>query len=1353
MGRTLKALPAGLANMGGAVLSDVIAQPLRQLVPGGDDSEYESQVWSQVARPLGKSLLGTATLAGSLPASLLPGDIGESARDNVVEAAQEFNETPFEFILEHAGNAALAGGLAAKPLGAAARAGAGVQRATPATLREAGRLPEGQVGRAAARKQRLIDLQDIAAAGEGGSGAARAALFSRDIVGRPYRAAGRKAADVRLPSVLNRAGEGPTASLREVSQQFRESAPISVDPITGKVDYRAARESTVSPTGDSPIDLDVPTPTSPVAARLRGFANDTEIGQTLAAHFGSGRRAGARVRDDMLEGLREAARAKALETDPSARLAAASDVFRQARKADTEYRDLASRPELDLPDRIENLSPEQAAAAGRALIEAPDVPPALQPIRSRLALDLFEHSEGIERGSVVDQVRYVAPLLGDAGERALTGLKALEESGATPENLPGFARAADRIKNDRLRSLPANHWARRAFDEEVALHRTGDPAVARERHLFETGVLTQTSGTLLRMDPETGLREPRPGEGRTALTPELTKRQQTQVNRLQHRADQTKARVNQLESKSERLRQPERLEALPEFKAAVREFDRSAKRLTYSSATPEQRALALETLTDSRRALNEIAEAAGVRLPDSLVKHQDRLIKAGESGWPDFHQPGGRPKTLKQHQRAAEQAKRSEIDSALSKVQRARQPIGERLISLEARAAVDERALVQARERAVRAEEMLNDKVSQYRNSVDAAPAVARPHLVMARQVGPMIDTMLRDSGMSSLADELGLKNLPSTLDAINEAGGDLGFLEILAEGGPRIEKVGLGQPPGGALRPGTLSTANQRRLQSQAPVEQSYDAVRYRQELGIVRNQIENETNRLVLDRYARGANQLAEELGIDMDAWNDLDARQRAQILSEQGYAEVPSTLGGTGGRWMHKRLADAVETYSREDLFTKFLDTTLNPAMRGWKGMTLALRPAWHLNNLVGNVMMGMVQGGIDPLEYMKTMAGPSREAMRRYRMGMDPVEGRITAEHADRLNMGRISRQVEDAAGVESGRTVSMDVDPAQHVPGRVEQAGGVLRQTARRVTTKSYEFNNYVDNLNRITVALANAGSPDGVTGALALAEQALGNYARMTPFERKYVRSAFPFWAWQRHITVLTARQFGPQNITRTAMFSHLATLAADQDEWREMLPEYQKGDIRVGGTDKEPLMLATRGLNPFQDVADQFMRGGEVAPLSGAMRAAGPVPGFIAERMTGVSTFTGRPFRSAVPKTDEWGREIPEPPPLLEHALQAFSPPQVRVARDLSRRALGRTTARYDSGEALLWEEAHQAPAWQGLSSLTGLPLSTRNLPGLAEAQQKAEKRRLGALARREEDLRENRKHQRTLSRLLPGD
>lgn len=392
-------------------------------------------------------------------------------------------------------------------------------------------------------------------------------------------------------------------------------------------------------------------------------------------------------------------------------------------------------------------------------------------------------------------------------------------------------------------------------------------------------------------------------------------------------------------------------------------------------------------------------------------------------------------------------------------------------------------------------------------------------------------------------------------------------------------------------------------------------------------------------------------------------------------------------------------------------------------------LALSPRWQLGNLVGNSLMSVIGGGIDPV----TMVRQMRNA--RALLAEDP-SGELLARQQHLLaTRGNIPRTLLNRGMTHEEMTF---LNPELDRP---------VRNPVARVAQKSYAMNEYTDNLFRSAVYLAkmeprahlwdqlDAGqiSPEAFmaqVGSTLSARQALdgalhaaGDFQNLSPFERSVVKRLWIFYPWYRHITKLTL-SLPVNHPTRVIWTLHLAQMFGDDDQ--DKLPGFLQGSIPLGGD----RYLRTGNLNPFGGVENSPL-------LSPGSAVAGLTPAITwpAAILMGVDLSRGGAQISRPPGTerlDSYGRPTNtplwrNPAELLRYAATQF--PQGRAAYG----ALEDPVLRYGQGSPVL-VQGETIPTgssrWSTVGRLFGVPLPER-IDVAAINQRKAEREAAARAAR----------------------
>lgn len=399
-------------------------------------------------------------------------------------------------------------------------------------------------------------------------------------------------------------------------------------------------------------------------------------------------------------------------------------------------------------------------------------------------------------------------------------------------------------------------------------------------------------------------------------------------------------------------------------------------------------------------------------------------------------------------------------------------------------------------------------------------------------------------------------------------------------------------------------------------------------------------------------------------MTEWQDargepMPAAEMRPILDEMGWTAAPGEQVA-GGQTLVIPKAVADELRSMGGAQRGKLMTALAESNRLFKMAVLPLSPKWLTGNIVGNAFMATFNGGLGPVELarslqrMASMQGGWRELIAA--KGMPAWAPDELASH-----------------GLAYGDHQLMwgGLDEAQ--------ANGRLM----RLIERSYNLNEMVDNMMRSAVYLAKISDGVPTEAAMRHTLNAMGDFTRMTPFERRVVREVLPFYAWLRHQTQATLR-LPLTSPTRAAFLWHLTSLYSD--------PEFSEDMLAMMGS-RIPLgdrLLNLGGLSPFGDPFNTPLDPSAGNELFRAISPGIKLPFLLA---AGVDLSEVGPMSRPTDQRPRnlWGQE--EPRGALRRILggdvlgglgeaayvTAGQVPQTRALRDI---ALDPSVARYDSGD-----------------------------------------------------------------------
>lgn len=519
--------------------------------------------------------------------------------------------------------------------------------------------------------------------------------------------------------------------------------------------------------------------------------------------------------------------------------------------------------------------------------------------------------------------------------------------------------------------------------------------------------------------------------------------------------------------------------------------------------------------------------------------------------------------------------------------------------------------------------------------------------------------------------------------------------------------------------------------------------------------------------------------EAGYTETQLNNMSHNQLQQALEQQGLrAYNPDQLFGSGrqpsppGRspleaeWITPQVENVLMKASNTpSQWERVLGEGLfDPLTNAWKVSVLPLRFAWQVNNAFGNFTLATTVGGVSLLDY-PALARASSRAVRNWNRGIIseveiPLSGVYRAELTAKLNtLNSSSNQASLIRGMLDNNTLRISNEVMYDVasqgitrgdfaflnnsqfmrdatgrknilrqfdaqlpqlPGELGRRGRNIRQTAREGVDYAYHLNETVDNFHRAIVYMDQIGKGSSHSQAIAQVNKALGDYSKLSRFERRVLKRIYPFYPWMQHVARVIGHSVHPSNIQQTMVTSHILSILGQPNEMEEMLPDWAGGHVYVGDAqDGTPRFLSTRGLNPFLDVFDPISQ----RNMSGIMRPIHPAIQFGYEQISGVSTLTNRPFSSPS------GPGSGDRPPIGEYFFKNV--PQAELGRRVYRDLMDQPLTRYGTGEPILRFGQDNKSSLQYLAQLGGLNIQTMDVQNMQRQEKLAEFRRESNLRR----------------------
>lgn len=483
----------------------------------------------------------------------------------------------------------------------------------------------------------------------------------------------------------------------------------------------------------------------------------------------------------------------------------------------------------------------------------------------------------------------------------------------------------------------------------------------------------------------------------------------------------------------------------------------------------------------------------------------------------------------------------------------------------------------------------------------DAVPGrFATPLLTAAtarRSVIRMADDLDEAAGVPGAGDHLRAMadTLPQTMRDLEAMGIEPDYLIGGAE-----ERLGKGARLSGS----TAATPSWRRVSSsrqkvEGRVPKTFKGTG-RLYAEALQDAVKNQTTRVIEAEYGRTARQILTEQNLAPDVidhllspagWGQDLAKQMERFgYSEWNRAGRPRGMDATSPDTVF--LPTALEKAYRQQFGNPWAHPAwkiIDVPTRTWKHLVLAMNPMWQIGNAVGAVMLSTAGGGLSVREMAKYGIEARRMLAREVETGVLELPARLHGAG----QAGEMLRGFTDPAREWS-------VVP-ERIGGRTRPGGGrQVPEVVRHPIRASYRFNQFIDDWGRSTVYLAKKSKGLSDADAVRLSLRAMGDFSRMTPFEREIVRRALPFYAWSRHVTQL-AGHLAIEHPVRVAWMMHLgANYGGGSDEAVVGTPSFLSGAIAlkeggIGDRLADRLLgdnggvtryVGMRSLNPYSDLA-----------------------------------------------------------------------------------------------------------------------------------------------------------------------
>jgi hypothetical protein len=337
------------------------------------------------------------------------------------------------------------------------------------------------------------------------------------------------------------------------------------------------------------------------------------------------------------------------------------------------------------------------------------------------------------------------------------------------------------------------------------------------------------------------------------------------------------------------------------------------------------------------------------------------------------------------------------------------------------------------------------------------------------------------------------------------------------------------------------------------------------------------------------------------------------------------------------------------------SKLMRMIYDKPTRVWKWSILATRPAFVVNNVVGNLAMTL--SSLGPGAFARGLIDATRnfhgpEAANKLATDMDRMAGRAAGRSGDSTSkwymmlhqegfgyeaksiLSQAEKLKKKGAPKSAVKALSMAEQGLFPITHKIAERG-LRRISADRFLRQSPEVQELLKSGKSFDEAVDIASRDAGFRSRIEhQVEDILGQYHYLSPAEQT-IRKAIPFYTWDRAIS-RHVYHLGLDRPTRAAVMAQVGYQGVDTTEkFLGEVPKFMKGVVPgevlgkipvVGGEGK---VLSTQGLNPystFPDVVDS-VRGlaqGDVSSREVVSPHLNPYVAGAIETITGQSLLSG---------------------------------------------------------------------------------------------------------------------------------
>jgi hypothetical protein len=329
-------------------------------------------------------------------------------------------------------------------------------------------------------------------------------------------------------------------------------------------------------------------------------------------------------------------------------------------------------------------------------------------------------------------------------------------------------------------------------------------------------------------------------------------------------------------------------------------------------------------------------------------------------------------------------------------------------------------------------------------------------------------------------------------------------------------------------------------------------------------------------------------------------------------RGKGEKPRSINAANQTYIPRVVASTLDRL--RPIAPSSIEQSIAPVMNVFRTSLLPLSLRWHLYNILGGAVMMMAGAGPSAFRYLSQAKALATDGGRA--LGEVEVKGSAMPPggHMRQAQEWFQSARLHDPTGMKiahqlaAGNTLGRIMAKMRDNPtvGRVSDAMG-------RGVQKSYDFNQYVDNMYRSMAYLSGEAKAikrgmtedQAIAAGMSLSRDILQSWDRLTPLERSTMRLVAPFYGWLSHLLRFTVKNFPHDHPWRLGIMARVAE--TEMSDYATGLPSRLASLFTPFGMDADGNVtaIALDGANPFRDIANYALLAGFLTGQEGGNLSA----------------------------------------------------------------------------------------------------------------------------------------------------